>query len=82
MEDTLFQIISAVLGLVAVFLGGFWLKAKGKLSQLATVLKEGQDIITAVHDALLDDKFTKEERDIVRKEYDEFIKALRQLISW
>jgi hypothetical protein len=75
-------IITVVVSILALVAGGFWLKAKGKLSQLAAVLKEGKDVITAVHDALLDDKITKEEKDKIRKEYDEFVESLRQLISW
>jgi len=75
-------IITVVVSILALVAGGFWLKAKGKLTHLAAVLKEGKDVITAVHDALLDDKITKEEKDNIRKEYDEFVESLRQLISW
>jgi uncharacterized protein YgfB (UPF0149 family) len=81
MEDTLFQIISAVLGLVAVFLGGFWLKAKGKLTQLKDIMTEGGELLTAISDAIVDNKIDKAEGALIQKEYNEFITAIKKLFS-
>jgi hypothetical protein len=81
MEDTLFQIISAVLGLAAVFLGRFWLKAKGKLTQLKDIMTEGGELLTAVSDAIVDDKIDKDDGAKIKKEYNEFIASIKKLFS-
>ena len=75
-------IITIVISIVALVAGGFWLKAKGKLADIVALLKEAKDVITAVQTALADDKISKEEKEAIKKEYDELVGALKQLISW
>ena len=61
-------IITVVLGLVAAVAGGFWLKAKGKLSQIASLIKETVELVNKAFSvptkaiAMLDDNtVTKDE---------------------
>ena len=75
-------ILTIVISIVALVAGGFWLKAKGKLNDIANVLKEGKDVITSAQSALADDKITKEEKELIKKELAELVGALKQLISW
>lgn len=77
----IWTIVSAVLGLVSVVAGGFWLKAKGKLTQIKSLVKEGYDVIQVAIDSVADDKITKEEAEAVKKEAQEFIGAFKALIG-
>ena len=61
-------IITVVLGLVAAVASGFWLKAKGKLSQITNLIKETVELVNKAFSipteaiAMLDDNtVTKEE---------------------
>ena len=74
-------IVSAALGLISVIAGGFWLKAKGKLSQIKALVKEGYDVIQVAIDSVADDKITKEEAEAVKKEAQEFTAAFKALIG-
>jgi hypothetical protein len=58
-----------------------WLKAKGKLAQIAKVVKEAWDVIEHVRLALEDDKITKEEKEAIKKEVEELKGAFKALIG-
>jgi len=74
-------IVSVVLGAIAVLAGGFWLKAKGKLSQAATLVKEAYDVVTKVNEILEDNTITKDELVELKKEAGEVKAALYALIG-
>ena len=75
------SVISIVVSALAVVLGGFWLKAKGKLSQIKDVAKEGYEAIQTVVEAVDDDKITAEERAAIKKEALEAWAAIKVLLS-
>jgi hypothetical protein len=74
-------IITVVISVITLVAGGLWLKAKGKLSQIAKVVKEAWDVIEHVRLALEDDKITKEEKEAIKKEVDELKGAFKALIG-
>ena len=69
-------IISIVLGAIAALFGGFWLKAKGKLSQIKTLAKESYDLVNVSVSALDDNTLSKEEVAAIKKE------ALEVKVAW
>ena len=75
------EIITLVLSALAIFAGGFWLKAKGKIAQLKTVITELTQLITALSAALEDDKISKKELENLKKEKNEVFKAVGDLFS-
>jgi hypothetical protein len=74
-------IITVALSVITLVAGGFWLKAKGKLAQIVTLVKESWDVLEHVRKALEDDKITKEEKEIIKKELDELKGAFKALIG-
>lgn len=74
-------IVSAVLALVAAVAGGFWLKAKGKISQAGSLLKESYDVVASLSAALEDNKVDKAEVDELRRELSEVKDAFFTLIG-
>ena len=73
--------LNLVLGAVALLGGGLWLKAKGKLSQVRNVVKEGYEAIQTVVVALDDDKIDKAEQAAIKKEALEAWVAIKVLLS-
>jgi len=53
-------IISLALTVIATVAGGFWLKAKGKLKQVKTLVEEAVDIVTVAVDALDDNQVSND----------------------
>ncbi len=74
-------IVSAVLGLIAVVFGGFWLKAKGKLQQGLALAKETHDLIEVAVEALDDNALDKSEVEAIKKEALEVKAAWKALIG-
>jgi Tfp pilus assembly protein PilO len=74
-------IVSAVIALVAAVAGGFWLKAKGKISQAGALIKESYEVVAALSAALEDNKVDKAEVDALRKELAEVKVAFFTLIG-
>lgn len=74
-------IVSAVLGLVAVIAGGFWLKAKNKIVLFAVLFREIYDVAKKLGDVLEDDKVTKEEVAEMKKELQDVKTAFHNLIG-
>jgi hypothetical protein len=74
-------LVSIVLGLIATVAGGFWLKAKGKLTQLYQLGKEVVDVVNATDKALADNKLTKEEVAQIAAEGKEVKAAFKALIG-
>jgi Tfp pilus assembly protein PilO len=81
MELDLWTIISAVLGLVAVVAGGFWLKAKNKISQVSALIKEAYEVAAALSAALEDNKVTAVEVEQLKKELKDVKDAFFVLIG-
>lgn len=81
MELDLWTIVSAVLGLVAVVAGGFWLKAKGKIALAANLIKQAWEVAQALSDALEDNKVDKAEVDALKKELADVKDAFKALIG-
>lgn len=81
MELDIWTIVSAVLGLVAVVAGGFWLKAKGKIAQAATLFKEAYEVVAKVYEVLEDDKVDKTEVAELKKEVGDVGAAFKSLIG-
>lgn len=74
-------IITLVVTVVATVFGGFWLKSKGKLAQVKTLLKEAVDIVTVAVDALDDNQVTSEEIENLKLQVSEFKAALKALLG-
>lgn len=74
-------IVSIVIGAIAALFGGFWLNAKGKLTQLYLLGKESVDVAKAAIDALEDDKITPEEVAKIKKEAEEVKEAWHKLLG-
>ena len=81
MEFDLWTIVSAVLGLVAVVAGGFWLKSKGKIALAADLIKQAYEVVQALHLALEDNKVDKAEIDNLKKELADVKGAFLKLIG-
>jgi len=75
------SVLSVVFALVATIAGGFWLKAKGKLTQLKDVAKEGYEAIQTVVTAVEDDKITPEEQVAIKTEALEAWAAIKTLLG-
>lgn len=74
-------IITLVLTAIATIFAGFWLKAKGKLGQLKTLIKEAADIVTVAVDALNDNQITNDEIEDLKLQVTEFKAALKALLG-
>jgi len=79
--QTILTIISIALGLGATLFGVKWVAAKGKLSQLKGVVKEGYDVVKVAVEAIDDDKVTVEEVAQIKQEAAEFGAAVKLLFS-
>ena len=79
--ETILTIVSAVMGVISLVAGGFWLNAKGKLNQFKSVVKEGYDVVTASVEAVDDDKITKAEVEKIKQEAAEFKAAIKLLFA-
>jgi len=74
-------IVTLVMSAIAALAGGFWLKAKGKLTQLKNVIKEGADVVLVAVDAVGDDKLDADEIAAIKKEAKEAVAAFKALIG-
>jgi len=74
-------LVSILLGGVAIVASGFWLKAKGKLAQIAALVKEAYEVVAAINAALADDKISKEEVEGLKKELGDVKDAFFALIG-
>lgn len=74
-------IITIVLGVVTTFAGGFWLKAKGKLSKIVKLVFEAYEVVAKIEAALSDNKLTKEEITDLKKELQDVKAAAKDLVS-
>lgn len=74
-------IVTAVLGLVSVVAGTFWFKVQGKLGQVVTTAKEFVDVAEAFQAAVSDNSVSKEEIEVVKKEFAEAKAAFKALIG-
>jgi len=75
------SVLNIVLLVITTVAGGLWLKSKNKFNQLKNVAKEGYEAITAVVDALGDDKITPEEQVKIKKEALEAWAAIKILLG-
>lgn len=74
-------IITVVIALLGTFAGGFWLKAKGKISKIVKLGSEAIEVATTLNKALEDDKISKEEIEQLKKESNDVKVAWKDLIS-
>jgi hypothetical protein len=74
-------IITVVISAVTIFAGGFWLKAKGKLSKVVNLCRQALDVASTLEKALDDDKVSKEEIASLKKELAEVKMAWKALIA-
>lgn len=79
--EMILTVVSAILGVVAMVAGGFWLKAKGKLNAVKNLAKEAVDLVQVAVGTLDDDKITKEEVESIKKEASEVKAAWHALIG-
>ena len=70
----IFSVLSAVLGVVALLLGG-------KLVKIKNAVKEISDLPVALNEALKDDKITTDELKNLVKEAKEAIEAIKNLVK-
>lgn len=81
MEFDVWTIVSAVLGLIAVVAGGVWLKAKGKLLELADLVKQAYEVVEKLHEVLQDDKVDKAEVETLKSELSDVKRAFNTLVG-
>ena len=74
-------IISLALTVITVVAGGFWLKAKNKLSQVKDLVKEASDVIAVAVASLDDDKLSADEIESIKKEAGEVVAAFKALLG-
>jgi len=79
--DTILLIVSAALAGIGMLFGGKFLIVKTKLKQLASVVKEGSDVMKALDEAGEDNKITAEEWDLIKKEASEAWAAVKLLLG-
>lgn len=75
------SVLTIVFGALSLLGGGLYLRAKGKLGQLGKVAKEGYEAIQATVSAFEDDKLTKEEQAVIKKEALEAWTAIKILLG-
>lgn len=71
--------MSVVLTGVAIVAGGFWLKAKGKLSQVANLVKQAYEVVAKVNEILADNQINKDEIAELKKEAQDVKDAFKAL---
>ena len=74
-------IVTLAMTVIATVAGGFWLKAKGKLTQVKNVFKEGADVVITAVEAVDDNTLTQEEIEAIKKEAKEVLDAWKVLIG-
>jgi hypothetical protein len=74
-------VLTIVIAVVGTFAGGFWLKAKGKLSKVVKLGSETLDVATTLSKVLEDDKVTKDEIAALKKELADVKAAWKDLVS-
>lgn len=74
-------IITIVVAIVGTFAGGFWLKAKGKLSKIIKLGSEAIEVANTLNKALEDDKITKDEINQLKKEVADVKAAWKNLTN-
>ena len=75
------QLVSVIIGGIAIVASGFWLKAKGKLKQITNLVKEAYDVVATIDEVLADDKIDKAEVEELKKELGEVKVAFFKLIG-
>ena len=81
MDFDIWTIVSAVLGLVAVVAGGFWLKAKGKIAAVANLIKQAYEVVAKVNAVLEDNQVSKAEVEELKKELRDVKDAFKALVG-
>lgn len=74
-------VVSAVLGLVSVVAGTFWVKVQGRLTQVVLTAKEFVDVVEAFETALKDNTLSKEEVEEIKKQFEEAKAAFKLLVN-
>ena len=74
-------ILTIILGGIATFAGGFWLKSKGKIKLVATLAFDVYELLTEIERALSDDKVSKEEIEAIKSRITDIKIAFKALIS-
>lgn len=77
--NTILLIVSSILGILSVLLGTKYAGAKGKLFEAGSLLKEALDVVDVSLKAVEDDKITKDEVALIKKEAQEVKAAWRNL---
>ena len=75
------SILSIVFAVLTSVLGGFWLKAKGKLGQLKNVAQEGYEALKVTIESFDDDKLDPAEIAAIKKESLEAWEAIKVLLN-
>jgi divalent metal cation (Fe/Co/Zn/Cd) transporter len=79
--ETVLTIVSAILGVVAMVAGGFWLKAKGKIGLIANLVKQAYEVVNKVFLILEDNTISKQELEELKKEAQDVKDALKALVG-
>jgi Tfp pilus assembly protein PilO len=72
-------IITVIISGLTIFAGGFWLKAKGKLSKVINLGRQALDVAATLEKALEDNKVDKAEIKALKKELSEVKGAWKAL---
>lgn len=74
-------IVTIVLGLLTTFVGGFWLKAKGKISKVVALGKSAFDLLSELEHALDDNKITKDEIKKLKEDAEKVRESWKALVN-
>ena len=74
-------ILTIVLGGIATFAGGFWLKGKGKLKEIANLVLEVYELLSEIERALDDDKVSKQEIEAIKQRIADVKEAFKKIIT-
>ena len=74
-------ILTIIFGAIATFAGGFWLKSKGKIKQVAVLAFDVYELLNEVEKALGDDKISKEEITAIKSKITKIKADFKLLIN-
>ena len=74
-------ILTIIFGGFTTLAGGFWLKSKGKLKQVAVLAFDVYELLNEVEKALGDNKMTKEEIEIIKTKIIKIKADFKKLIN-
>lgn len=79
--NVLLQLISSILGLLSIFLGSKWAKAKAELTEMSKLTTKLAAALKATSDAIQDDRITPEEEKVIVESWQYVIEEAKKLLG-